>query len=500
MQFSLQDMVRQTLAEADRREKIAQASAEGGKPESSKNGKGPSASRTPADNPSTAPERNYEGVSTEKTSSAFVEKLASATEFLNETFLKEAVGKPEPHPAHMPPTATTGAGIGATALGTNMESPTSGTQSEQAGQATSRNVIPTSPRSDKAHLGNSNPRTSLETTIDSPPGGGESWAKKDVQKQAGVDIDKSEEKALAQKAQDLANRVKKHGDKEIAESGAEKEAALKDILGKVKDVASRAGVGVKDVAGRATAGAKDVAERVGEKAGPAARRAKELVTGSKLKALETNRSLGGAPGLADAISAEKKKVWGTRAGLGAAAVGAGALAASGKKKEAQVQRVLDIMNKMAGESSPANIQAAHHDNPPPASASGEGTPGMPDEASRQAALIASNQAAINYTKQQAKAVPKARMGEVLHEPAQKKSTDPVLHQNLEAAPSAGVKISSVEKLSAARALLTKIAEEGECEGASDEQKERAAKLKRLMNGKHEKTSTADGTMPIGGGF
>lgn len=481
MQFSLQDMVRQTLAEADRREKIAQASAEGGKPESSKNGKGPSASRTPADNPSTAPERNYESSSTEKTSSAFVEKLASATEFLNETFLKEAVGKPEPRPAHMPPTTTVGAGIGATALGTNMDSPTPGVQSEQTGQATPKNIIQISPPSDGPHVGNTNPRTSLKTTIDSPPGGGEKTAEP-----------VSEDKEVSRKAQELADRIKKHEDKEIAEEVGEKKAALKDILGKAKDLAGRASVGAKDLAGRASAGAKGVADKVH----PVTQRAKELVTGSKLKALEANQSLGGAPGLADAISAEKKKVWGTRAGLGAAAIGGGALAASGNKKEASVQRVLDIMSKMAGEDSPAHIQAAHHDNPPDASAAGEGVRGLPG----QAALIGSNQAAINYTKQQAKAVPKARMGEVLHEPAQKKSTDPVLHQNLDATPSAGVKISSVEKLAAARALLTKIAEEGECAGASEEQKERAAKLKRLMSGKQEKTSTADGTMPIGGGF
>jgi hypothetical protein len=127
-------------------------------------------------------------------------------------------------------------------------------------------------------------------------------------------------------------------------------------------------------------------------------------------------------------------------------------------------------------------------------------------------LIHSNDSAIDYTKRDAKAVPKERMGEVLSEPAQKKSTDPVLHNNLEATDGAGVKISSV-KVAAARALLRKVAQEGTDEHASSEQKERAAKLQAALDAKDkEKNSQGMGmgggmggggmsnTMPVGGGF
>ena len=103
------------------------------------------------------------------------------------------------------------------------------------------------------------------------------------------------------------------------------------------------------------------------------------------------------------------------------------------------------------------------------------------------------------TKQQAKAEPKARMGEVLDEPAQKKSTDPVLHNNLDATSGAGVKISSAQKFAAARALLTKIAAEGG---------DKAAQLQSLMQSKKEgRGEVAESgaehekeTSPLGGGY
>jgi hypothetical protein len=117
-------------------------------------------------------------------------------------------------------------------------------------------------------------------------------------------------------------------------------------------------------------------------------------------------------------------------------------------------------------------------------------------------MVTNSNAAINYTKQDAKAVPKAQMGEVIDEPAQKKSTDPVLQQNLDAASSAGVKISSLEKSAAARAFLRKIAEEGAKEDASPEEKERAAKLQEALKVKQEEKKEANfgRTMPLSGGY
>lgn len=162
----------------------------------------------------------------------------------------------------------------------------------------------------------------------------------------------------------------------------------------------------------------------------------------------------------------------------------------------KVARVQSIMNKMAADGElPAKIKGKNSDVIPSCSPSEEGVPSLPGEASKQESLIMSLDKAINYTKQQAKAVPKKRMGEVLTEPAQKKSTDPVLHENLDATSGAGVKLSSVEKVAAARALLQKIAEEGAAPDASPEQKERASKLQEVLKAKKdEKEKASQGDM------
>jgi hypothetical protein len=362
MRFSLQDMVRQTLAEAERREKIAseqepasETSSEEKKKEEKKQGP-PASAKTPPESSSDTPERNEESLE-EKTSSVFVEKLASAVEYLNSNYLaKEAVGKPEPPRAHSPEGAAAGIGpgAGAGATPTTKDSPTPGKQSENTGQATGQQQAPTNPGSDPASPGQTNPETALETTIQDPPGGSEDWTNKDVQKQASV------------------SRVKR------------------------------------------------------------------------------------------------------------------------------------IMAKMAAEGAPGNIGAKttnpHQSSPEGVSAAGEGKPSVPGEVSKQESMVAGNEAATNYTKQQAKAVPKARMGEVLDEPAQKKSTDPVLQENLDAAGSAGVKLSSVQKAAAARALLQKIAEEGAKPDASPEEKEKAEKLQAAFQAKKEEKEKSSSGMPLGGGY
>lgn len=97
-----------------------------------------------------------------------------------------------------------------------------------------------------------------------------------------------------------------------------------------------------------------------------------------------------------------------------------------------------------------------------ATPSGEGTPSLPGEAAGQERMVASNQAAINYTKRDAKAVPKKRMREVLREPAQSRSTDRVLHANLDNADKAGVKLSSVQVKTAAAKAMLKRAMDGGC--------------------------------------
>ncbi len=123
MCFSLQDLVRQTLAEAEEREKVAQLQQEPDRDESKKKEEkreGPDNKTTPKETGNT-PERNYESYG-EKTSSVFVEKLASAVEFLNAHFIKEAVGTPEPPLSHDTMHTTVGPGIGQTSLETNVKS------------------------------------------------------------------------------------------------------------------------------------------------------------------------------------------------------------------------------------------------------------------------------------------------------------------------------------------------------------------------------------------
>jgi hypothetical protein len=100
-------------------------------------------------------------------------------------------------------------------------------------------------------------------------------------------------------------------------------------------------------------------------------------------------------------------------------------------------------------------------------------------------MIQSNEAATNATKAKAKAPQKALLSQVLTEPAQTKSTDSKVHENLRNASKGGVKIA------AAKALLQKIAAEGcQCDGKGECKycKMKAAK------GKMEKDSNAAGGM------
>lgn len=104
----------------------------------------------------------------------------------------------------------------------------------------------------------------------------------------------------------------------------------------------------------------------------------------------------------------------------------------------------------------------------------------PAEVTSQEKLVGSNQAAIDVTKRQAKAVPKKRVAEVLSEPAQTRATDKILDENLgkKVVDQAGAKVAS------ARALLKKVASEGcscENQGTCGHCKV-AARLKQRQNG------------------
>jgi hypothetical protein len=93
--------------------------------------------------------------------------------------------------------------------------------------------------------------------------------------------------------------------------------------------------------------------------------------------------------------------------------------------------------------------------PKGAAPSEEGVPKEPgDVSSQKRKMIDSNQAAIDYTKRDAKADPKKDMKDVVTEPALSSSTDTVLSQALDE--DGGNKISSVQ-FAAARALISKLA-------------------------------------------
>lgn len=118
---------------------------------------------------------------------------------------------------------------------------------------------------------------------------------------------------------------------------------------------------------------------------------------------------------------------------------------------------------------PAHISAGPA-VPPETSASGQpgGEPvgGKPQGST---GLVASNEAAISYTKGQAKADPKRDVSKLLGEPALSAAHDKTLGMAFKHTGQAGVKISSVREASA-RAALEKMAEEAKVE--EDEKKKK----------------------------
>lgn len=123
------------------------------------------------------------------------------------------------------------------------------------------------------------------------------------------------------------------------------------------------------------------------------------------------------------------------------------------------ERYISALRKRAADSeNPASIASAKSTALP------ENQPDKvkrPAEVTSQEKHIASNDAAINVTKRDAKAVPKKRMAEVLSEPAQTSATDKILDENLgkQVVDQAGAKVAS------ARALLKKVASDGcSCSG------------------------------------
>lgn len=161
---------------------------------------------------------------------------------------------------------------------------------------------------------------------------------------------------------------------------------------------------------------------------------------------------------------------GVAGGVAGGAIGYAAGKSSGSKKEgsidprlvdwflSQTKQAEDAINP-AQISSPATItdQTAP---PPGASESGKDVPSEPSDVTSQKSMISSNQAAIDYTRREAKADPKSDVNKVLTEPALSSSTDKTLNQVLDQGVETA-KISEATKVAAARALLVKLAEDAE---------------------------------------
>lgn len=138
----------------------------------------------------------------------------------------------------------------------------------------------------------------------------------------------------------------------------------------------------------------------------------------------------------------------------------------GPLKQASVRdRFIRIMSKRAADAgNPASIASGTTTALP------EDQPDQvkrPAEVTGQERMIASNQAAIDATKREAKAVPKKQMAEVITEPAQTSATDKILVENLgkKIVDQAGAKVA-YDRKGTARALLKKVASGGcTCDGA-----------------------------------
>jgi len=85
-------------------------------------------------------------------------------------------------------------------------------------------------------------------------------------------------------------------------------------------------------------------------------------------------------------------------------------------------------------------------NAPDASASGMGVPSEPGDVSSQKRMISSNQSAIDYTRREAKSVPKREVGKYLDQPALTAAGDAVLARSLAHTNSAGAKIAGIKEM------------------------------------------------------
>jgi hypothetical protein len=126
------------------------------------------------------------------------------------------------------------------------------------------------------------------------------------------------------------------------------------------------------------------------------------------------------------------------------------LAALGLRKQAE-----DAINPAQISAGPASAEG--EEAPMGVSAAEEGpVPAVPSDVSRQESFIGSNEAAIAYTKRQAKMDPKRDLGQLLVEPALSASTDQALAQAFEHTNEAGAKVAHTRFGQLAQQLAAKL--------------------------------------------
>lgn len=346
----------------------------------------------------------------ESISTAYVEKLAGACEYLLEN-MKEA--------------ADLGPGTGPNAQQV-LEATSSNNEIEagRQGEATSAHVVPKNPGTHKPSETPAGPSNALDDNMNSAVSG--------TQKVSGILV-----------------------------ADLRKAAGVADVGKKVRDAAV--------VAGGYTRGlAKDVRAAAGKAKGTVA--AKPT---SALATTASPASKGTAEALRDHLSRNKGKYL-AGGGVVAAGAGAAAGLHKKKEASAAIdQRLLDYfltMTKQAEDAiNPAQISAGAA-VPPDTSAAGEsgGAPagGQPEGPT---GLVGSNESAINYTRGQAKAPMKSQLAAVLTEPALSAAHDSTLDKAFDNTGKAGVKISHSVRAAAVRAVLEKMAEES-CKGDTNKKK------------------------------
>lgn len=248
--------------------------------------------------------------------------------------------------------------------------------------------------------------------------------------------------------------------------------------------------------------AMGLTKSAGYSVGGAVRRGKQLLTGSKARqiAKDLKAHEGALPSaIKDPLKKQLKKEVGKTVGAYAGLAGGAALAGKalkGKKSEGKEKKAeksdkaasvalltaknlaaMGLYKQAEDAINPAQISAGGTQTgatpPEGASASEEQVPSEPSDVNSQKSMISSNEAAINYTKGQAKADPKSDVNKVLDEKALSSATDKTLAKTLDNTGKAGVKIAAdLMKTAAAQAILSKLADEAKAEADKKKNKEK----------------------------